>query len=114
MAKSEQVSDFYGLKPRKLDKKKHHSRGFTEESHDHRARRINFKNYVRQVREQELGDDIDREEWIVEQAEVLDDKTYWTEIGSFANRHSAEECVEEQEQNDNDTFSSGSYRIRKA
>ena len=110
MAKIEQVNDFYGLKPRKLDKKKHHGRGLTEESHDHRARRINFKNYVRQVRELELGNDINREEWVVEQAEVLDDETHWTEIASFADRLAAEECVEEQ--NESNMFS-GDYRIRK-
>lgn len=114
MAKSEQISDFYGQRPRKLDKKKHQSKGLTEESHDQRARRINFKNYVRQVREQELGNDIDREEWIVEQAEVLGEQTFWTEIASFADRMAAEECVAEQNELDEDSFAvSGGYRIRK-
>lgn len=46
---------------RKVDKRKHHRRGFSDDVQDKRHQRINFKKYIQQVEESELdlGDDID-------------------------------------------------------
>ena len=56
--------DYEHHQPRKTDKKKKHHRGFNEEVvQDQRASRVNFKNYLRQLREEELmDDDFDDEE----------------------------------------------------
>lgn len=43
--------------PRKSDKRKHHQRGFNEDIQTQRAGRVNFKNYLRQIREPELSDE---------------------------------------------------------
>jgi hypothetical protein len=48
-------------KPRKIDKKKHHSRGFKEDYEDQRKSRITFKKYVQSLKEQSLSDDVDDE-----------------------------------------------------
>ena len=51
--------------PRRTDKKKHHRRGFSEDIQDKRAARVGFKNYLRQVKEEELSsfdlDDLDED-----------------------------------------------------
>ena len=50
--------DYEHHQPRKSDKKKKHHRCFNEEVvQDQRASRVNFKNYLRQLREEELMDD---------------------------------------------------------
>lgn len=46
-------------KPRKIDKKKHRKRGFSEDSRDNRQSRINFKRYVRELEEDLLDDELD-------------------------------------------------------
>jgi hypothetical protein len=43
--------------PRKIDKKKRHHRGFTEDVQEKRAGRVGFKNYLRRIREEELEQD---------------------------------------------------------
>jgi len=48
--------------PRIKDKKKRHKGGFSEEVVESRATRISFKNYVRQLEEEQMlddGDDLD-------------------------------------------------------
>ena len=40
--------------PRKIDKKKHRRRGFSEDVQDKRQQRVGFKNYLRQIEEEEL------------------------------------------------------------
>ena len=49
------------VQPRKKDKKKRHSRGFSEDIQDKRAQRVSFKKYVRDIHEQELEDEYDDE-----------------------------------------------------
>lgn len=49
---------------KRLDKKKHHSRSFNEDVLENRGNRVNFKNYLRQIREQEIADS-QLEEWAV-------------------------------------------------
>lgn len=46
-------------KPRSLDKKKKHRRGFSEDKHDNRHARINFKRYVQELEEDRLDNEID-------------------------------------------------------
>lgn len=48
-------------KPRKIDKKKHHSPGFKEDYQEQRKSRITFKKYVQSLKEQELADIADDE-----------------------------------------------------
>lgn len=48
-------------RPKHIDKKKHHRKGFSESS-DHqvvRKQRVGFKQYLREIEEQELEDDLD-------------------------------------------------------
>ena len=45
--------------PRKIDKKKHHSKGFSEEVALNRKSKINFKKYLKDIKEAELLDDAD-------------------------------------------------------
>jgi hypothetical protein len=61
MPKKEQVDHH---QPRKHDKKKHHRRGFSEDIQDRRQARVGFKNYLRQIEEEELSafDDEDEDE----------------------------------------------------
>jgi hypothetical protein len=54
----EEYSAFVGQQ-RKKDKKKRHTKGFSEDFQDKRAQRINFKKYIRELEEQELEDDLD-------------------------------------------------------
>lgn len=44
---------------RKKDKKKRHSRGFSEDIQDKRAQRVSFKKYIREIEESELDYDQD-------------------------------------------------------
>lgn len=44
---------------RKIDKKKHHSRGFSEDVQDRRQSRISFKRYLLELEEDELNDELD-------------------------------------------------------
>lgn len=46
-------------KPRTLDKKKKHRRGFSEDKQDNRQSRISFKRYVQELEEDRLDDEID-------------------------------------------------------
>lgn len=43
--------------PRQLNKGKKHSRGFSEDVQENRQNRVSFKNYLRQVKEEELEND---------------------------------------------------------
>jgi hypothetical protein len=52
----------FAAKPRSLDKKKRHGRGFTEDIQEKRAQRVNFKKYMQQIEEQELLDTEDESE----------------------------------------------------
>jgi hypothetical protein len=54
---SEEYS-FVGREAKK-DKRKRHTKGFSEDFQDKRAQRINFKKYIRELEEQELEDDFD-------------------------------------------------------
>lgn len=110
MTKKTSIDDFYS-QPRKLDKKKRHSRGFSEDVHDERAQRVNFKNYIRQLREQESTADEEYEEWLVERGVEYDGEIRWTEIESFLTEQEAEESAEEQREMD--TYGD-LYRVRKA
>ena len=47
-------------KPRKKDKKKHHSRGFNEDAQETRKSRISFKKYMRSIREEQDSYDFNR------------------------------------------------------
>ena len=47
--------------PRIIDKKKRHKDGFSEEIQDKRVSRISFKNYVRQLEEEMMEDDLEDE-----------------------------------------------------
>mgnify|MGYP005862488603 CR=1 FL=1 len=50
--------DYEHHQPRKSGKKKKSYRNFNEDAfQDERASRVNFKNYLRQLREEELMDD---------------------------------------------------------
>ena len=44
--------------PRKIDKKKHHRAGFSEDARDNRKAKIGFKNYMRQLEEETLEQDL--------------------------------------------------------
>lgn len=45
------------IQPRRnLDKRKHHSRGFSEGVDENRAQRIGFKRYLRELEEESLLD----------------------------------------------------------
>jgi hypothetical protein len=44
---------------KRTDKRKHHRRGFNEDVSDRRATRVNFKNYLRELKEEELAEEID-------------------------------------------------------
>lgn len=46
-------------KPRKIDKKKHHHRGFNEDTQEQRKSRISFKKYIQSLEEQLLDDELD-------------------------------------------------------
>lgn len=110
MAKKNSFDDFYSQQPRKIDKKKHHARGFNEEIHDQREQRVNFKNYIRQLREQEVADD-DSEEWLVERGVMFDDELQWTEIESFLTEQEALDSAEDYRETD--TYGD-KYRVRRA
>lgn len=56
-----ELDSFVTEQPRKKDKKKRHSRGFSEDIQDKRAQRLSFKKYVRKVEEEleQYDDDLD-------------------------------------------------------
>lgn len=45
-------------KPRKIDKKKHHRRGYSEDIQDKRHSRINFKRYLLELEEELLDNEL--------------------------------------------------------
>lgn len=75
--------------PRRVDKKKHHRPGFSEEIQDNRKTRISFKNYVRSLEE----DDVDSEyqEWVAEQFDGDD----WFELGRAASEVDAQIIIDD-------------------
>lgn len=111
MTKKNSFDDFYSQQPRKLDKKKRHSRGFTEDVQDERVQRVNFKNYIRQLREQESADSDEYEEWLVERGIEHDGEVVWTEIESFLSEQEAESSAEDHKEMD--TYGD-TYRVRRA
>jgi len=50
------TEEYLHHQPRKVEKKKRKPQNFNEDS-DSRKTRINFKSYIREIREQELLDD---------------------------------------------------------
>lgn len=46
-------------RPRKIDKKKHHRKGYSEDVQDKRNSRLNFKRYLLEMEEQLLDKEID-------------------------------------------------------
>jgi|APCry1669193128_1035447.scaffolds.fasta_scaffold01212_8 hypothetical protein len=58
MAKSPDFEDNKHV-ARKIDKKKRHARGFTEDVQDKRQSRINFKRYLLELEEEELDEELD-------------------------------------------------------
>jgi len=57
MANPEYSGDHH--QPRKIDKKKHRSRGFSEDARDSRNARINFKRYMQELEEELLDEELD-------------------------------------------------------
>lgn len=49
-------------KPRKIDKKKRHRAGFTDDVKETRQVRIGFKNYLKDLEAKELEEDLDYDE----------------------------------------------------
>ena len=43
-------------KPRTIDKRKHHKKGYHEDAPDMRKHRVNFKKYLHSLKEAELSD----------------------------------------------------------
>ena len=111
MTKENSFDDFYSYQPRKIDKKKHHARGFNENIHEEREQRVNFKNYIRQIREQEHSESADYEEWVVERGVKFEDEIKWTEVESFLTEKEAKDSAEDYRETD--TYGD-EYRIRKA
>ena len=108
MTKNGTADNFYNEKPRKIDKKKHHGKGFTEEALDTRVHRINFKSYVQQVREEELS--TITEEWVVERGVMFGEEVQWSEIESFESSNDAEDSAEDHRETD--TYGD-QYRVRR-
>jgi hypothetical protein len=56
-------NDYLEFQPkRQLDKKKRHKSGFNENVQDDRKARIGFKNYIRQIEEEDLLEDDDEQD----------------------------------------------------
>ena len=55
------LTDGIAPMPRKVDKRKHHRPGFSEDVQDRRQARVQFKQYLRQLEESQLDglDDLD-------------------------------------------------------
>ena len=64
--------DLDGKNIKRLDKKKHHSKNYNEDVLESRGNRVNFKNYLRQIKEQE-AQDLAEEEWAVIRVTMLED-----------------------------------------
>jgi len=111
MVKKTSFDEFYSHQTRKIDKKKRHSRGFSEDIREERAQRVNFKNYIRQLREEESAEADSYEEWIVERGIQSDDEIIWSELESFLTEHEAEDSAEDYRETD---VYGDIYRVRKA
>ena len=99
----------------KKDTQKHHKRGFAEgqDIRLQRARRVTFKNYIQQLEddllEQELEEDA--EEWVVERGVKDHGDTVWVLLETFTNEQDAEDCADEYR--DNEPAGGDEYRISK-
>lgn len=58
MAKVHEL-DFEHHRPRSIDKKKHHRKGYREDYQDTRQSRVNFKRYLIEMEEELLDQEID-------------------------------------------------------
>lgn len=94
MAHQDSLIDPLQQKVRKADRKSKTPRKFNEETQDVRVHRINFKNYIRQVREQESALDLE-EEWIVESGVDFDSEEGWVQVDAFGSQHEADAAVAE-------------------
>ena len=85
-------NEFEHHQPRQIDKRKHHRAGFSEDVQEKRKDRVSFKNYVRQIREQELASE--EEQWIVERNDG--ENSLWEEIaGPFTSEPDAFDMMDE-------------------
>ena len=85
------MSDYEHHAPRVINKTKKNRNGFNEEVTVKRQDRISFKNYIREMSEQENGDFLE-EAWVVERGILLEKKDKfltWSEIAAFADEESA-------------------------
>ena len=101
----EELELFEHHKPRKIDKRKRHHPGFTEDVQEKRATRLTFKNYVRGL-EDTLAEE-EGEDWAVQSRSGDGD---WKELAVFVTEEEAEEALIEYEETDpSDT----QYRIER-
>lgn len=104
-------TDYEHHLPRVIDKSKRQRGAFDEAVLDKRKNKISFKNYVRQLEEDELEEELTGEGWIVEEGMTYQSDTHWTEVaGPFTNEDDAQEMLRDFEKvADEDTV----YRITK-
>jgi RNA-splicing ligase RtcB len=104
-------TDYEHHLPRIIDKSKRQRGAFDEAVLDKRKNKISFKNYVRQLEEDELAEELSGEGWIVEEGVTYQDDTHWAEVaGPFTNEDDAVAMQEDFERVAEDATS---YRITK-
>lgn len=93
----------------KKDTKKHHKAGFSE-SRDvrvERASRVSFKNYMQNLEDELLEQELTETDWVVERGCRDGDEISWIEIDTFATEEEAEAervRLEKSERYDGDVF----------
>lgn len=81
--------------PRTIQKNKK-KKVFNEEATlENRGSRVSFKNYIRQVREDELDEEQSTTEWTVMRGVKDYEDTWWSEVATFPSEEEAEEYADD-------------------
>jgi len=75
--------------PRPAPKKK--TKTFNEDTLESRNSRVSFKNYIRQLEEDEISEEADGMEWAVKRGVPEGDDFRWSEVAVFLSEEEAQE-----------------------
>lgn len=92
---------------------KRHKAGFSEgrDIRVERGRRVTFKNFIQNLEDDLLEQELEAEEWILERGITIGDETTWHELGRFASETDADEELQHEEAS---AGKNEQYRIRRA
>lgn len=87
--------DYEHHQPRVIVKKKKQKLFNEEAVLETRGSRVSFKNYIRQLEEDEIDEEHNASEWVVKRGVKDYDDTIWHEVATFPSEEEADEYADE-------------------